>query len=528
MRKKKKKEIKSLDEIEVKLKNIGNIRPGVYLTVLYALALVIIVFLVFFLPGIRNPGSEIQFTTIPESAAVYVDGKYVGTTPCEQFISAGKREIQLGKNGYTLYQDTVDIEKRLFASFIFPKQQSISILLEPESVTAPLREAFTQFSDWAGINSFHYRYQPEPVISTTVEGLYYGKAAVDDETMQQFFTALAPYVRDEAMLKDFIRGYLLYCSDGHVLTPSSLLDTLASLVRVQEDLPLLPFWTAASLSSEKAAPVLNSNWFNSARTEYFDKQKPAATATTNTGELQRITIEGIDFVFIPDGTYSLGATEQDSFPVLYTSHPFYICSTEINYRQFSRFLEENPDFAPSAISTLSKQGLVTDDYLQSWEQNKHTDLPVSYVSYFVAEEFCKWLETKLPDYVKADFSVQLPNEYQWETAASISSLEGSILHDETTSGPKPVNRNGGPILSDFYGNLWEWCHNWYAPSDFVLFQNGGEKIVPDPGYAGVEKSVRGGSWATMEDLVSISSRGSQPPHWCTPFLGFRPAIVPKK
>jgi len=33
--------------------------------------------------------------------------------------------------------------------------------------------------------------------------------------------------------------------------------------------------------------------------------------------------------------------------------------------------------------------------------------------------------------------------------------------------------------------------------------------------------VRGGSWTNDPELVKLYTRASQPPSWCTPYLGFR-------
>jgi len=529
MRKKKKKEITSIDEIEVKLKPIGTIRPGVYLTVLYAAAIIIILFLVFLLPGIRNPGEELHFTALPESAAVYIDGTYAGTTPCTQFVPAGKRQISIGKNGYISYSETITVGSRLFGSLLFPKKHPVSVRLEAEAPVSPLAAAYTDFADWSGISSFHYRYQPEPVISTAIAGIYYANADIDDDTIGSFFTAAAPLVNNEALLKDFLRGFVLSRTKGHALSPSTLLDTIAAAVAAQDRMTNLPFWAAAALSGDSLDAVITSTWYNSARAELVEtlESSTADSSEIYVDDTQVVTVADIDFIFIPENSYTLGTAGQDAFPLVYTSRPFYICSTEISYRQFAEFIEERPRFHPSRKEELIRDGLVTEDYLKNWDENRDSDLPAAFLSYFAAAEYCRWLETKLPDFVTADFTVRLPNEYEWETAANFSSPDGAVLHSDAEAGPKPVTRNGERHLTDFYGNVWEWCDNWYASSDFVLFHKDGGRIPPDPVFSGVEKSVRGGSYAVMEDLVSISSRGSQPPDWCTPFLGFRPAIVLK-
>ena len=82
------------------------------------------------------------------------------------------------------------------------------------------------------------------------------------------------------------------------------------------------------------------------------------------------------------------------------------------------------------------------------------------------------------------------------------------------------------VLFDLKGNLWEWCDNWYAPAAPLVTSRNSSYNEPYYGnYDAVEKTVRGGSWAN--DSISISTRGSQPPSWCTEFLGFRPVLVRK-
>lgn len=528
LKKKKKKEINSLDDIEVKLKKIGNIRPGVYLTVLYAFIFLLVLFLVFFLPGIRNPGAKVTFASLPESAAVYVDGEYVGTTPCTAYLRKGDHSVRIGKRGYKEnLTKALSIDGRIFASLIFPKKQDHSVLLEPVSLQHVLGRVFTDFSAWSGIDAFHYRYQPDTVLSKAVEGITRSGQLTDEALFEEFFTAVLPYVSDEALLKDFIRGFILTKTKGKVLTPDTLLETLTSCVSVQNEYKTLPMWLARQLSSEHSAAITDSSWYNSVRTDYNNRWETLPVPSFNLEDTQRIMVENVDFVFIPPAAYPLGSSTPGSFPIRYASRPFYISDSEISYRQFSRFLAEREEYRPSNIENLVQDGLVTEEYLQDWEKNKDTDLPVAYVSYFVAEEYCKWLAAKLPAFAREDFTIRLPTEYQWEAAALLSNQQEYVLHAETVTGPRPVNRLENIVLKDFYGNLWEWCDNWYAKADFVLFRDDGTKAVSSNSFSGVEKSVRGGSWAVMEDLVSISSRGGQPPHWCTPFLGFRPAIVEK-
>ncbi len=528
-KKKKKKEIKSLEDIEVKLKKIGNIRPGVYLTFLYAFIVVVILFLVLLLPGLNNPGSKVTFLSLPKSAAVYVDDTYVGTTPCTEYLSKGRHSIRIGKLGFTYFEQTVSVDGRLFGSLIFPKKQSVSALLELTSPDKFLAKVHMDFAGWSAINAFHYRYQPELVISEAVAGIKRGNLNVPDDLLDSFFLSCLPYATDEVLLKDLIRGVVLSKTEGRALSPSTLLDTVSTILSACDAYPNFTSWLSAALSPETRALITKSNWYNSARVEYKAELQALSSArnTFDVEDSQTISIEGINFTFIEGGKYLIGRKGEDSFPLVFSTGPFYIADTEISYSQFATFLQERPAFHPNNVTELLQDGLITEDYCKDWDTHKDSDLPVTFVSYYVANEFCKWLNTKLPPFAREDFVVRLPDEYQWETAAHFSNTDNPVLHTENNPGPKPVNRRGNMHLNDFHGNVWEWCDNWFAGFDFVLFTTDGIKVPPATLFPGVEKAVRGGSWAVMEDLVDISSRGSQPPDWCTPFLGFRPAIVEK-
>jgi formylglycine-generating enzyme required for sulfatase activity len=69
------------------------------------------------------------------------------------------------------------------------------------------------------------------------------------------------------------------------------------------------------------------------------------------------------------------------------------------------------------------------------------------------------------------------------------------------------------------GGLWEWCGGWFAPAGFVFPASGD--------FPGVEKAVRGGAFVNAGQGLSVYTRGSQPPQWCSPFTGFRVAAMRK-
>jgi formylglycine-generating enzyme required for sulfatase activity len=247
----------------------------------------------------------------------------------------------------------------------------------------------------------------------------------------------------------------------------------------------------------------------------------------------QIFLEGLRFVQIPGGTYTLGDVRKNSFPVIFSTGNFFIASDEVSCALYGRFLEENPEYGPENRGKLVEEGKVSEDYLQDWETLKGSKLPVSSVSYYAASAYCSWLASKLPERMQDSHTVRLPQEYEWEVAALFSDTADPVLFETGIDGPRPVGTGrqsaagvDGSVLKNMYGNLWEWCDNWYGANNFIYYDWKGNYRNRQT-YPALEKCVRGGSWAVMQELVTIRSRGSQPAQWCTPFLGFRPVIVQK-
>src|SRR5690554_4330005 len=74
----------------VRLKPFLGMQPGVYLTILYALILLTVVFLVAILPGIIKSGKRVTFTSAVAPSYVTVDGRYMGSTPVTAFLEPGQ------------------------------------------------------------------------------------------------------------------------------------------------------------------------------------------------------------------------------------------------------------------------------------------------------------------------------------------------------------------------------------------------------------------------------------------------------
>ena len=152
--------------------------------------------------------------------------------------------------------------------------------------------------------------------------------------------------------------------------------------------------------------------------------------------------------------------------------------------------------------------------------NETDDLPMYFVSWDDAKEFCAKLNERelaagrLPD----GYAFDLPTEAQWEYACRAGSTEATYVGPSddsslkqiawyaansaenyqgralgpTRSGPRAVGQKqpNSHGIYDMYGNLWQWCRDWYGPYPV------GDLIDPVGPATGSEKVNRGGSWGS--------------------------------
>jgi formylglycine-generating enzyme required for sulfatase activity len=216
-----------------------------------------------------------------------------------------------------------------------------------------------------------------------------------------------------------------------------------------------------------------------------------------------------------------------SFPHEQTVPRFFIMESEVTKEQYRSFINENSYWSLSNKKVLMGEGKVDEHYLESWDSLEENQ-PVNFVSFYAAEAFCQWASLKIPGRIQG-YRLALPTETYWEyVAKEVWEDSAPVLGAAYAAGPAEVNRIGGRSrIKQMRGNLWEWCGNWYFPMDYFFeppsLDDEDEILI----NRGREKAIRGGSWANRDDEISPFTRGSHPPSWCTPFIGFRPVLVPK-
>lgn len=237
---------------------------------------------------------------------------------------------------------------------------------------------------------------------------------------------------------------------------------------------------------------------------------PHADAPTSLPKSVRLDLGGglfMDFVLIPAGRFQRGSPEEvgdeDETPRREVSltQPFYLGVFEVTQEQWTRVMGDNPSHF---------KGL------------KH---PVDSVSWDECQRFLAKLtalvgrRVALPTEAQWEYACRAGTDSRWFFGEKAEALGEYAWFAENSGGqthPVGQKKPNAWGVCDLYGNLGEWCADWYAnPYLRTPSQD------PQGPVRGVSRCIRGGAWGDSPGSARSAYRNANGPDGANDGIGFR-------
>lgn len=467
-------ELPSWQTARVVLPKLGGIPPTFYITLLYAIAGLFLLFAIFFLPGIAWPGAWVKVTSTPPGAAVFFGNRAFGYTPTEVFVPAGDTEMALKRPGFPQYVAPVNIPNQPFLSWIFPARMQMELTLEKGDAVSILRLFESELSEIALSAPFEENRQPPPLFSDLKNDLL--GCGYDQEKIKQTLVSFAPYIADAYLYRDL---RLALSTE----LPKGFNEELAFWEAFFPDKPFLPLWIWAN------SPLAEQ--YTLAQASFWDELKSFLKPKENSRSFLRSPLSG--FWELPLGIWGMGPRDLKELPraepylLPYTRNASRVSIRQglVTQSEYASFLKAQSKWSRNNKAELVRQGLVDERYLDDWETDQPPAPrdPVVNISAYAAEAFLEYYSATVGG------RVRLPFDDEWEVVAS--------------SNP----------------GILEWMGNPHRVAEYLLWNSEGFYQAGP----GVVRSVRSNLDAAR-GFRSIYQRGALPPQFCSPNLGFRVVI----
>ncbi len=191
--------------------------------------------------------------------------------------------------------------------------------------------------------------------------------------------------------------------------------------------------------------------------------------------------------------------------------PFYMEKHEVTLAEYQEFVKATRGNEPEWSKPGSRFNMQTgkEKYYQRLEKliENCPTCPVFGVFWADANAYCLWKNRRLP------------TEAEWEISAAggcttkycFGDSEGAARNyawyeDNSDEYPHAVGSKKPNALGiyDMHGNVWEWVQDFYNKTSYTTSQ----KKNPKGPETGKDHVIRGGSWASGADEMSITNRAS--------------------
>lgn len=224
---------------------------------------------------------------------------------------------------------------------------------------------------------------------------------------------------------------------------------------------------------------------------------------------------GMEFVYIPEGTFFMGSPNGEGDPDEHPQHTvyldaFWISKTEITNAQYEQ--------------CISAHACNPRPYYVSKEE-RQPNHPVIYVNWYDAQKFCKWAGLMLPTEAQWEKSARGPDGRVYPWGNDEPNCDKAQYHDCGGStiavGSKPDGASPYGVL-DMAGNVREWVVDWYNEKYYTHSPN---HNPTGPTHANFKKISRGGSWNSYPPELRTANRSGDGPQTKSSGIGIRCVYV---
>ncbi len=262
-------------------------------------------------------------------------------------------------------------------------------------------------------------------------------------------------------------------------------------------------------------------------------------ARTEGGVVKENPKDGLKYVWIPPGRFSMGCSPDDSqcdagerpAHAVTITKGFWMGQTEVTVAAYKHYVTANGKQMPDEPSFNGKQ------LNPGWGDG---DMPMVDVTWYDAQSYCGWAGGRLPTEAEWEYAARAGT-----TAATYGDLDAiawfvdnsgnqhldgkSLAGDDHLSFLSALSGNGNDMhhagtkrpnafgLYDVLGNVWEWVSDWYDPG---YYQSSPPQDPPGPPHEQL-RVMRGGSWSDLPWLVRVSARTGVFPAYSDDNLGIR-------
>ncbi len=232
--------------------------------------------------------------------------------------------------------------------------------------------------------------------------------------------------------------------------------------------------------------------------------------------------DGMQMVYVQEGDFLMGSLKRDKTAGkdekerrIVHLDAFWIDQTEVTNAQYAMCVEAGACNPPADQRDFRKDAMA--------------DHPVVHVSWFDANDYCKWAGRRLPteaEWEKAARGINA-NVYPWGSEITCSQANYADCTEFPSTAPAGYYGEDGASVYGVYdmaGNVWEWVQDWYAFDSYSV--TGEENPLGANSESGM-RILRGGSWNSLiENLRSAHRNGSSPEN-ASEYIGFR-CVLPQE